>query len=86
MSSSDRPTPYRMAWDPPWDLGPVMQVLYLLRSPEFGSAAHRMEKARGWIRGRWGTWGVKSCFGEIREACMVVCGGGGAAGLGVCMI
>lgn len=29
-SSSERPTPWRIAWEPPWDLGSVMRELYLL--------------------------------------------------------
>lgn len=29
-SSSERPTPWRIAWDPPWDFGSVMRELYLL--------------------------------------------------------
>lgn len=30
ISSSDKPTPYRIACEPPWDFGSVMRLLYWL--------------------------------------------------------
>lgn len=62
-----RPTPYKMAWEPPWDLGCVTLLLYLLRrvagaaasSARGGGATALARMARG--------FDVGSLRGEFTE-------------------